>query len=436
MRISLKGISTGQTFLNKIKILQRFAIIKGKPLSLITFLGSALNQVSESKIRIAAPGAEGKFIKSGNGIQSNIENPKELFTENDPTYRRDSQWSDEPDVLFEETRDNSENKEREISITLGGVPRMEAYTQDGDSVTYFRPIQSFKSIREILNELCSNVPKRYILEYSDGRQETRRASELLTSDESVLPIKRTISYSWSSSEYIDPTDDQLKTKIFFNYKDPEASIRAQPYFRVYEYGNSPRSIVLNCSVSSSIDFASLNMALKSPDGILTSSVNQDSEGTGTTGSFVISNEVDTLTDWGQNPIFVTNVVDQDSGNENIRNTSLSVLSEIVGNVNNQPFKGTITLLGDPFYFFDDKIRPYEYSIFLDIKRPIVVSSTSSNGETEETKVELFRSYLSGFYTITKITHTFGVEGFYTNLEIAKFPTAETVPTASQIQQRT
>jgi len=228
----------------------------------------------------------------------------------------------------------------------------------------------------------------------------------------------------------------LKTKIFFNYKDQEASIRAQPYFRVYEYGNSPRSIVLNCSVSSSIDFASLNMALKSPDGILTSSVNQDSEGTGTTGSFVISNEVDTLTDWGQNPIFVTNVVDQDSGNENIRNTSLSVLSEIVGNVNNQPFKGTITLLGDPFYFFDDKIRPYEYSIFLDIKRPIVVSSTSSNGETEETKVELFRSYLSGFYTITKITHTFGVEGFYTNLEIAKFPTAETVPTASQIQQRT
>lgn len=441
MKITMRCISNGQSFLNKIRILQRFAVLKGKPLSVLAFLGSSINEVSEGKMRFAAPGSPGVFVSKSNSDNAltNIQTPTRLFTEQDKSFKTGDSWSDLPDVITEESRDSSENKEREISISLGGTPRMEAYQIDGDPVTHFRPIQSFKNLREIINEMCQQVPKRYVIELAGGRQVVKFASELLTGEDQVLPIKRVIPYTWSSYDYIDEneTDDskKLKTKIFFNYKDVETSIREQPHFRVYEYGNSPRSITLNCSVKSSSDFAMVNLALKTPDGIITSAAVQDEEGTGNTGSFIINNEIDTLTDWGDKPIFVTDVVDQDGGEKNLQGSSLKVLSEIVANVKNQPFKGSITLMGDPFYFFDDKIRPFEYSIFIDIKRPVVKSRRTDNNETSSTEVELYRSYLSGYYTISKITHTFGVDGFFTNLEIMKFPTAETNPTSSQIQQR-
>jgi hypothetical protein len=84
------------------------------------------------------------------------------------------------------------------------------------------------------------------------------------------------------------------------------------------------------------------------------------------------------------------------------------------NINETIAEGNITLQGDPFYFFDDKVKPFQYIINLVIKRPNYIDK---NGDY----VEGGKSYLSGLYRIKKITHAISAGSYTTNLEVIKTP---------------
>ena len=81
------------------------------------------------------------------------------------------------------------------------------------------------------------------------------------------------------------------------------------------------------------------------------------------------------------------------------------------------YKGSITIMGDPFYCFDKFVQPYTYPIYLDFRLPVSQSwSNSSN-----TNKIGYSHFMSGFYVVTKITHDINDSGFRTILEVMSYP---------------
>ena len=119
--------------------------------------------------------------------------------------------------------------------------------------------------------------------------------------------------------------------------------------------------------------------------------------------------------------FVTDVIDIRENNNNTSNKTYTqqLKNAFLKNINRQVFKGTITLPGDSFYLFDTKLKPFEYLIKLNILRP--------NGKGGTVK-----SYLSGNYAVTSITHNVDESGYFTTLGVMRWPSKEeTTPVKSE-----
>ena len=104
-----------------------------------------------------------------------------------------------------------------------------------------------------------------------------------------------------------------------------------------------------------------------------------------------------------------------SGGTNTAHKANMLVSDMLKNINDGVFEGTITLMGDPFYLFDAKLQPFQYFIKVVILRPGPIDE--SNGS-----YELEASYLSGSYYVKKIRHTIDIGGYTTELDVSKWPT--------------
>ena len=85
--------------------------------------------------------------------------------------------------------------------------------------------------------------------------------------------------------------------------------------------------------------------------------------------------------------------------------------------NNINYTGEITILGDPIYKFDSNVVPYSI--------PIIIEAGYVSGYGAKEKASQYKIWKgSGLYTITKISHSIGQNGFITTLGIAKYPGIE------------
>jgi len=282
---------------------------------------------------------------------------------------------------------------------------------------------SFISIKEVLNIFCSKItPKTF-----------KSSGEALQSTDSTEDLGMTSSYSYVYKEGSGADPDKL---VFF-YPDPTKG--RQKKMRSYMWREYGTSIVKNLSISSNTNFAALNLPI--PVNNITSGNMNVVKGR----TLVVDYVAGTLTPKKMPAGYVKDVevkldgwiktagkpddyalVSSSIGRTNalnIKDAFHPAAAAIVSAINDQVFNGSITIPGDPFYFFDDELRPMEFAVRITILRPDYVNEqgkyTGIDSSLERSYLK--RSYLSGNYLLKKITHTMDLNGFNTILDIMRSP---------------
>ena len=184
--------------------------------------------------------------------------------------------------------------------------------------------------------------------------------------------------------------DGKKVKVYFYYQQPTKFKR----IRKYEWGpaNGKHSVITNVDIKTDNEYALLtSMSTITEKGASIKS--RDGHETG-----IITKKAD-YADYIAQP--------GDS----------TPLDQIAYAYSQALYKGSITIMGDPFYCFDKFVQPYTYPIYLDFRLPVSQSwSNSSN-----TNKIGYSHFMSGFYVVTKITHDISDSGFRTILEVMSYP---------------
>lgn len=376
--VTIKAFSITGNFLDKAKMLQKYAKLTGTPVDILTNIEKIIKQAA---------------AKNGDNIK---------FTINSPTGYK--------------TRDGGEEI---IEVMLGGVPDYRT-TENGTK----EEIPQYKSLRQLLDEVCSKI--RPIIYDKSGNlvqptQDAGSGGDGLNEENSNM--YRTVPYGYSIYE------TSNSAEIIFYYKDPGNALQNQGTVRTYPWLAYGQSLLKDVSIESKTDFAILNIqvaTINKDGGEMTvhvaSGKDYDPNNNDTATDFTIGNVRDVsaaIDSEDFNAMFVTDVREtkqyEVSNNKLTSQQAAAILSRnIVTQLNNQVFEGSVTIPGDPFYLFDAAIQPFMYLIKLVIKRPNYVDSDGS-------VIDGGVSYLSGFYAIKKITHNIGTQGYDTILEVMKWP---------------
>lgn len=372
--VKISAFSVSSTLLDRAKLLQQFASLKGPPKDILNSLKATVEEVSSNTV---------------------------TFT-----------FEDEP--LSNVDKDGSSD----IVISLG------SYQAPDPTTGEITP--QFKSMREILDDICSKIAlKAYDKDGKAIPPTTDTTGE--EGDGALQDISTTVKYN-----YIIKQTDDGKTTIDFKYPDPNTS--AQKMARNYIWVEHGQTIVKSLNIESRTDFAMLNLpiAVFSADGeigLFSSMANKPEEEQGqdqekdfnwrTEG---IKNFSSAMDDPQFSSLFVAETGQADSGLEYSSDSTLNaqrLAAEITHNLNNTVFNGTIELPLDPFYLFDNAVRPFEYLIRIIVKRPVYIDTDLGDSENAIAGGE--KSYLSGYYAIKKITHRMGIGGGSTSLEVLRWP---------------
>lgn len=350
--VEITAISVIDSFLSRAKLLRRFAVLRGKP-----------REIIESLAKIIEKATNGNF-------EYTIEEPKV------------------PDT---------ENGEGLIEINLGSQVNETS--------------RSWRTMDSILTEVMNKIPSRNYGENDVQNTEDNESAAL----ENVSKI---IPYRYFVSQYVNASG-KLQTKMDFKYPDPISN--TQKKMRTYVWKEYGQSIVKGLDIQSSFDFASLNAQVLSVDyktNQVSLSVGRSSSSDGTMDSESsthlgsIEDVTNSLNNDKYKYTFVSDAIGVDGGGEST--IGARVARSVVYNLNQGVFKGTIELMGDPFYLFDSYVSPFQYMIRIIINRPAYL-------DDKEQYVGNSISYLSGYYAIQKITHTINSSGFTTNLEVMRWP---------------
>jgi len=383
LKIEIKAFSVTGSFLDKAKMVQKFARFVGPPKAIIEQIGELVTNAASLNGETVAF----EFI------------------------------GDPPEGYSTPDGENS------IEIMLGSEASVPRFIEEEG---VYRSERLYKSLRMILQEICSKV--RPIIYDENGDKITQQndsSSEGTGINEDNEAIDKIANYSYTIAE------GDTETKIQFYYQDPNDQINKQTYIRTYIWNEDGHSIVKNFDVETKTDFAMLNLQIATIDtdtGELTLHVatghasEEDPEQQDDSVDYTIGNLRDAsaaLESSDFNSMFVTNI--RETNNFQVSNEKLgsgqagALLSrKIISNLNNQVFTGTISLPGDPYYLFDSSIKPFSYLIKIIVRRPNYVDD---QGEF----VEGGTSYASGLYVIKKITQKISGSGYDTDLSVMKWP---------------
>jgi len=360
LRVEVTAFSVFDSFLSRAKLLRRFATLEGTPKDVLTTLGTI--------IRTAA-GGEDHF--------------EFVFEEDDPKSPITGDQTEEAGF---------------IKINLGSEVHETKH--------------SLRSMRSVFSSVMSKIPPKYYKE-----DDTETMSEITEPDEQEKATK-IVHYRYFISQSV-PTDGKtIKTTMTFKYPDPINVTQGK--VRTYIWKEYGQSIVKNLNIDSRVDFASLNTQIfsRSSDEISlvigtpsTSEETNDSESD--TRTHIIADVTKTLNKNNFDYTFVSNTIDY---NESSHDGPIGeiVAANIIHNLNQGVFEGTIEIPGDPFYLFDKNLSPIQFLIKIIVLRPGYIDSSN---EYKPVSV----SYLSGFYGVSKINHVINSSGFSTALEIVRWP---------------
>jgi hypothetical protein len=434
----IEGISMGTSMFERLKLLQRFSIMKGTPKNLLTELGRQFFIASQGKIQIVDNG--GNII-----VPKDIpDNLKYLTTNIDKDYA--SEWGKTWEVFNEEqmkqqypdaarlaTAKEVEANMYRVEIQYGSEPKPPVDSH-GRVIEGRGYIQDYMSVKSLLQQICAKVPPIYSYENDKDFfiiDNEKDVQTIFTSQSDTVRLtgsglsgtfQRTafkpIPYSFIVREMEiksgNKTDRVVRIKFF--YRKP--ALREQEYVRRYIWRNSPNNLFTQFSVMSDLDFATMNqnVVMKEGNGIatvlgVTAQSNTDVSNNATAAAKALPQNI--LREQFERGLMLVHKI-EDSDNTSA-NEALATANSMIMNMNNQSFKGTIEIPGDPFFYFSDNIQPYQYGIYIDVQRDRNIYWQGLDGKLE-------KSYLSGFYLISRISHLINSTGFKTNLEIMKWPT--------------
>lgn len=372
--VDIEAFSVMNSFLNRAKLIESYSRLFGEPKFVIEQIGKKITEAAKS---------------AGDNVEIVIQ--------------------DEPFGFF-----SQEDGKEMIEVMLGGEP---IAAPDGTYRINYRPIG------RILDDICSKV--RPIKVDSTGRviPENRDSS---ADAEGELGENEEAAETYPYGYFVNATEE--KTQIVFYYKNPLNSFDRQNTCRVYSWlFDDGTSVVRDLDISASTDFATLNLPIAIFDrvnGEIRVSVARGKSADLNNSEDVMDFSVGNLTDVSEafnkdnfEGAFVFSASDMDRNlptNGRMSSSQLGAMlsSKVVDALNQQIFRGSVTIQGDPFYLFDGQIQPFTYLIKLIINKP---SFINENGDF----VQGEKSYLSGYYAITKITHTIA-RGYTTQLELMKW----------------
>jgi hypothetical protein len=383
LEVKITGYSTAATFLDSAKIMKQFAEIVGTPAYCIEYLGNVIKKSfgDENKLEFKMVGEEPFPVKQKDG----------------------------GDI---------------IKVPLGGFQQPNA---EGKIVA------TFKSVRELLDDICSKVEiRKFNGEFKPlpPPEDNSVSQDNIAADEKAEEAAFSIKY-----QYVLYSEGE-KQIVEFAY--PEPNPKNQNYIRTYIWSEHGQSIVQNLNIETNTIWAQLNapIATLGLDGkamfwasvpqVVTQDDAKDidegksaSSNASNLGVSRIINATEAASKiQGIESILVADIKEvptreNDAGDSDIQ--ARKALDQLVWNINNTVFNGTLEIPLDPFYLFDRMMKPYQYIVNVIIKRPRYVDSDGNVKGGE-------KSFLSGNYVIKKITHSIDLSGATTKLDLMRWPT--------------
>ena len=367
---TIKAIETSQSELSKYKIYQRYTNIKGTPSEVLYTVMNMVNGIFDSK-----DGGIKLYI------DESCRNGKDVVIED---YEKEEENKNED-------KKNQIQEPKQIQISLGSKDALSMYKDDDLSQglkdkKWFEENKKpklYKSVLSILNDLKAVMPPKVV--------DSGLMKDVIVTDQDGNSVKAIQKQNAYRRFTYGVQVDEGKVKVYFYYQQPTKFKR----IRKYEWGpaNGKHSVITNIDIKTDNEYALLtsmstitekNTTIQTRDGGIIELKKTKREG---------------YADYIAQP--------GDS----------TPLDQIAYAYSQALYKGSITIMGDPFYCFDKFVQPYTYPIYLDFRLPVSQSwSKSSN-----TNKVGYSHFMSGFYVVTKITHDINDSGFRTILEVMSYP---------------
>ena len=368
---TIKAIEVSQSELSKYKIYQRYTNIKGTPSEVLYTVMNMVNGIFDN---------EEEGIKLY--IDESCRNGKDVVIED---YEKEEESKDEDNV-------NKVQEPKQVQISLGSKDALSMY-QDNLSnglkeEVSFKNVKKpklYKSVLSILNDLKAVMPPKVV--------DSGLMKDVIVTDQdgnSVKAIQKQNAYRRFT--YGVQVDKDKKVKVYFYYQQPTKFER----IRKYEWGpaNGKHSVITNIDIKTDNEYALLT-------------------------SMSTITEKSTTMQTRDGGIIELKKTKREGYADYIAQPGESTPLEKIAYAYSQAlYKGSITIMGDPFYCFDKFVQPYTYPIYLDFRLP--VSQSWSNSSNTENKIG-YSHFMSGFYVVTKITHDINDSGFRTILEVMSYP---------------
>lgn len=367
---TIKAIEASQSELSKYKIYQRYTNIKGTPSEVLYTVMNMVNGIFDGK-----DGGIKLYI------DESCRSGKDVAIED---YEKEEESKDEDNV-------NKVQEPKQVQISLGSKDALSMYQDDLSSGLKEEPFfknnkkpKLYKSVLSILNDLKAVMPPKVV--------DSGLMKDVIVTDQdgnSVKAIQKQNAYRRFT--YGVQKTDKGKVEVYFYYQQPTKFKR----IKKYEWGpaNGKHSVITNVDIKTDNEYALLTSmstitekgaSVKSRDGY---------------GTEVLKNKDVKYADYIAQP------------------GESTPLEKIAYAYSQALYKGSITIMGDPFYCFDKFVQPYTYPIYLDFRLPVSQSwSNSSN-----TNKIGYSHFMSGFYVVTKITHDINDSGFRTILDVMSYP---------------
>lgn len=429
---SVSGMSVGKSFIDKYKLLKRFSVIEGTPKNILTDLGRELFHTSGGKICIVD--SDGDIIHS--------DKDKTIYDSNSllPPIVRDSIKDDEGNSIYKSeygatwpvVTNGNPKGDYEIQVSYGSEPKVQ-FDKNNVVIPESSVKKQWMSIKSLLKSFCNKVPPAFYYEENGViEQITDNATigKIIESREAVINLGgkdrsrssiKSVSYTYYVDEIIANDGDSAHIKIRFYYKFPSPE-KTQKFLRKYNWRNNTGTLITGFAISSTQDFAmsSQSIAVFSEEGVKLQKTTAPEKAT------ITNNESGTTigansSDLDKGDLLLCDFIID--GNESVRATgtagdiAVSIMTQqIVNNMNDQSFKGTIEIPGDPFFMFTPSMQLQQYGIWISVKR-------DRNYYTDSVGSKLEESYLTGFYILGNIKHSLGKSGFKTTLSLSRWPTS-------------
>lgn len=382
------------------RFLQRFAVIKSFPNDVLYMLMHIFNEttgganVDSSKVKILL-GLDEEYAKNfGYKLVEKIDT-KKLSNNKEMIELFDSDYLDTYNIKNE--KDVSPEILEQITLSFGTESSFSNFIKSSEKPPLY------KSISSLISEFCSACPPKKKISVKpkiynkDGEEVNVYDQNAVSAPLSYFTVK-------------DQKEDIVYIVLYYR------NVRKPGIIRVYNWGvESPyQHCITNLSIENSNEFAILNgiNCFSANDGKIRRRIGSINPKNGSDGA-INANSKEVSTEDGKMVNQITYTTNASDSYDIAYSSSM--------------YNGTIEILGDPFYMFDEYMQPCTYPILLNVLVPLNELAFTSEAEEWKRSKTVVKGgnqrlhELSGYYVIKEINHDISKSGFKTTLTVMSYP---------------